>query len=183
MGFRLRQIEEGSKFIQHLTMDALCQVVPNDVVLAVLEAEGLKTKRERKLNLMVMVYVVIGMGLFPALRIGNVMNKLAKGLRYIWEDPDIAIPGDSALSYRRDQLGARPIVELFRRICRPIATPETPGAFLFGLRVAWPLTARRKIWRIALKMQRPMVGTQMDEAMLRIPKSKAPISWSVARVP
>jgi hypothetical protein len=134
VGFRLRQIEEGSKFIQHLTVDALSQVVPNDVVLAVLEAEGLKTKRERKLNLMVMVYVVIGMGLFPALRIGNVMNKLAKGLRYIWEDPDIAIPGDSALSYRRDQLGARPIVELFRRICRPIATPETPGAFLFGLR-------------------------------------------------
>ena len=27
------------------------------------------------------------------------------------------------------------MVELFRRVCRPLATPDTPGAFLFGLRL------------------------------------------------
>lgn len=32
-------------------------------------------------------------------------------------------------------MGARPVVELFRRVCRPVATAGTPGAFLFGLRL------------------------------------------------
>jgi hypothetical protein len=32
-------------------------------------------------------------------------------------------------------MGARPLVNLFHRVCRPMATPETPGAFLFSLRL------------------------------------------------
>jgi len=39
------------------------------------------------------------------------------------------------LCQARYRLGARPVVALFRRLCRPLATPATPGAFLFGLRL------------------------------------------------
>ncbi|HEY8597120.1 MAG TPA: IS4 family transposase [Thermomicrobiales bacterium] len=35
----------------------------------------------------------------------------------------------------RYRLGARPVVALFRRLCRPLATPATSGAFLFGRRL------------------------------------------------
>jgi hypothetical protein len=38
-------------------------------------------------------------------------------------------------SQRRYQLGARPLGTLFHRICQPLATPDTSGAFLFGLRL------------------------------------------------
>jgi hypothetical protein len=45
------------------------------------------------------------------------------------------LPTDSALTYRRYQVGARPLALLFRQVCQPIATQETHGAFLFGLRL------------------------------------------------
>jgi hypothetical protein len=40
-----------------------------------------------------------------------------------------------ALSYRRYQLAARPLVALFHEVCQPLATETTPDAFLFGLRL------------------------------------------------
>jgi hypothetical protein len=53
----------------------------------------------------------------------------------IWADPEVPLPNDSAIAYRRYQLGVRPVAALFHRICRPLASPQTPGAFLFGLRL------------------------------------------------
>ncbi len=40
-----------------------------------------------------------------------------------------------AVSSARSRLGARPLARLFRLVCRPLATPATPGAFGFGLRL------------------------------------------------
>jgi hypothetical protein len=124
-----------SKFCRELSVDALSQVVPLETVHHVLQEEGVVAQRERKLKLGVTVFIVIGMGLFDFLSIGKVLRKLAKGLRYIWPDPDYVVARDSAISYRRKQLGVRPLAQLFRRICRPLATVETPGAFLCGLRL------------------------------------------------
>jgi len=135
MGFRLREVEAESKFSQELSVDAISQVVPLSTVQEVLAAAGVVEQRERKLNLVVTVFIVIGMGLFEHLSIGKVLQRLAKGLRYIWPDPTYRVASESAISYRRRQLGARPLAALFRRICRPLATEETPGAFLCGLRL------------------------------------------------
>jgi hypothetical protein len=52
-----------------------------------------------------------------------------------WRDPDHCLARDSAISYQRYQVGARPQVILSHRVCRPIATAETPAAFLFGVRL------------------------------------------------
>ena len=135
MGFRLREIDAESKFCSELSVDAISQVVSMSQVKEVLLDEGVSEQRERKLNMAVTVFIVIGMGLYNNLSIGKVLQQLSKGLRYIWSDPNYPVAKDSAISYRRYQLGARPLVELFRRICRPIATEETSGAFLFGLRL------------------------------------------------
>jgi hypothetical protein len=75
------------------------------------------------------------MNLYARISIGEVLHKIAKGLRYIWPDPDCLVAQANAFSYRRYQLGPRPLVNLFHRVCRPMATPDTPGAFLFGLRL------------------------------------------------
>lgn len=135
MGFTLRQIEAESKFCRELQLDSISRVVPISEVEAVLQPPGVPQTRERKLNLMVTIWVVIGMHLFSHLSLGHVLQKLGAGLRYIWPEPDIALPKDSALSYRRYQVGARPVVALFHRVCRPMAQPQTRGAFLFGLRL------------------------------------------------
>ena len=110
-------------------------IVPQATIAAVLAAEGRFTERERKLNLPVTVLLVIMMNLYTTDAIGAVLEKMAQGLRYIWPDPDYQVPNASAVSYRRDQGGARPVVALFHQVCQPLAEPDTPGAFLFGLRL------------------------------------------------
>lgn len=110
-------------------------IVPQATIEAVLAAEGRFTERERKLNLLVTVLLVIMINVYTADSIGAVLEKIAQGLRYIWPDPDYRVPNPSAITYRRYQVGARPMVALFHQVCQPLAEPDTPGAFLFGLRL------------------------------------------------
>ena len=135
MGYRIREFETERKFSRELTLEVIGQAVPMDDIKAALRAEAVAESRERKLNMVAVVLLVITMNIYTHLSMGHVMRKLAQGLRFIWRDPEYRPPGASALSYRRYQLGARPVVALFHRVCRPMATPETPGAFLFGLRL------------------------------------------------
>jgi Insertion element 4 transposase N-terminal/Transposase DDE domain len=135
MGYRLREIAAESKFMNELTLEAIGRPVPLTEVEAILRAEEAQESRERKLTMVAVVFLIITMNIYTRLSIGHVMDKLAQGLRFIWHDPTCRLPQDSALAYRRYQLGARPLVALFHRICRPIATSETRGAFLFGLRL------------------------------------------------
>lgn len=134
MGYSLREYDAESKFINELTVEAIGQVVPMAEVKAVIQETGPQEVRTRKLHMVAVVFVIIAMSLYTRHSIGDVMRKLARGLRFVWRDPCILLPKDNALSYRRYQLGARPLVSLFHRVCRPMATPETQGAFLFGLR-------------------------------------------------
>jgi len=77
---------------------------------------------------------------FPAAFMRHDVQELARfpdeaGLRFLWPDPTYAVPGASAFSYRRYRLGVSTMQALFQQITRPLATPETPGAFLFERRL------------------------------------------------
>jgi hypothetical protein len=81
------------------------------------------------LNLETIVFLVIAMNLYAGDSIEYVLEKMARGRGLLEMDNEPAAPPrDSALVYRRYQLGARTLAALFRRVCRPIATKETPGA-------------------------------------------------------
>jgi len=135
MGFRVRQIEAECKFCDQLTMEALADALPADTLHAVLQQYGGVALRHRKLSMPVVVWVIIAMHLFTHLAIGDLLPKLAHGLRLIWPAVDYTFPVPSALTYRRYQLGVRPLAALFHRVCRPMATPQTQAAFLGGLRL------------------------------------------------
>jgi hypothetical protein len=135
MGFSIREIDAECKFSSALTVEALSRAIPADAITRVLAQEGVGHARERKLTMPVVVWLVIVLHLYTTLSIGGVLTKLARGLRFIWPDPTIRLPKDSAISYRRSQLGARPLVALFHLVCQPIATPHTRGAWLLGLRL------------------------------------------------
>ena len=109
--------------------------MPQATIAGVLAAEGMQTERERKLNLLVTVLLIIMINIYTTDSIGAVLEKIAQGLRYIWPDPDYQVANASAISYRRYQVGARPMVALFQEVCQPLASPDTPGAFMFGLRL------------------------------------------------
>ena len=135
MSFTLRIIETPSKFSSQLSMQALAQVIPRWQIEAALTHERAWHERERKLSMVAVVLILIAMNLYRHHAIGHVMRKVSQGLRFIWPNPDYEVAKAHALSYRRYQLGAPPMVRLFKQIARPMAREETQGAFLFGLRL------------------------------------------------
>ena len=135
MPYSLRQIAPESKFCHDLHVDVFDQILPVSLISEVLSTCDAWEERERELNMVTVVWVIIAMGLLPSLSIPHVLQKIAQGLRYVWPDPQIGLPGASALSYRRQQLGVQPLRQLFEQVCQPRATTQTPGAFRFGLRL------------------------------------------------
>jgi hypothetical protein len=135
MRYSIRQLDEEHRFCDCLTLDALVGVVTPTAIDEALRETGRRHQRHRKLTFAATVLLTIAMNIFTDESVGGVFARLAQGLRLLWADPDLALPRDSALSMRRYQLGPRPLVALFRRICRPIATEATTGAFVSGLRV------------------------------------------------
>jgi hypothetical protein len=138
MQFRVRHVDAAGKFLPQLRLELLAQVFPREAVAAVLAECGCLTQRQRKLNLEVTLFLVIGMNLYAQAPLDYVLEKLAHGLRLLWPHEDrrrSVLPSKPAICYRRYQLGVRPVRALFHRLCQPMATPKTRGAFLFGLRL------------------------------------------------
>ena len=138
MNFRLRHVDPADKFCPQLRLELLARIVPRSVVREVFEEVDLRTQRVRKLSLEAVLWLVIGMNLFARMSLSDAFEQLAHGLRLLWPDDTerlAVLPRKSALSYRRYQLGVRPLRRLFRRVCQPLATSRTRGAFLCGYRV------------------------------------------------
>jgi hypothetical protein len=135
MPYSLRQIAPESKFCHNLHLDVFDHIIPVSLISKVLNICDAWEKRERDLNMVTVICLIIAMGLLPSLSIPHVLQKMAQGLRYIWPDPAVSLPTASALAYRRQQLGVEPLRQLFKQVCQPRATAQTPGAFRFGLRL------------------------------------------------
>jgi hypothetical protein len=135
MPFSLQQIPSESKFAQVFRVEVLEQLYPREEVAELLTRCHGWEERERKLSQMVIVYYVMGLSLLRRLNLAAVFGFLARGLRWLWPDAELALPTAGALSYRRKQLGVTVLRQLFRRKCQPMATQETKGAFRFGLRL------------------------------------------------
>ena len=135
VGYKVREIGQERKFSQELRLEVLEGLLSVERIRAVLVREGVVERRERKLNLAVTILLLIVMHIYSNVSMGEAMRKASRGLRYVWGDGEHEVAGASALSYRRYQLGVRPLVALFHEVCQPMATAATPGAFLFGLRL------------------------------------------------
>jgi hypothetical protein len=134
MKYTIREFEMESKFSQAVRLEALHQAISQEQIVQALQATGRVTLRERKLNLVLTVWALIGMGLW-ACALEHVLRYLVQGTRLAWWAPDWVLPGKSALTYRRQQVGVRPLAVLCRRVCQPLADAATPQAFHFGLRL------------------------------------------------
>src|SRR5438874_4924111 len=135
MPFSVRHFAEDDKLCHHMTFDVLQDLFPLALVEQVLTDCHAWEKRERALNMVTILYLIIALTLFPRLTVAGVLRRLASGARFLWPDPRVAVPTDSALCQRRQQLGVTPLRQVFRRCCRPQATPQTKGAFRWGRRV------------------------------------------------
>ena len=135
MRFMIRHIDESAKLSDEIRLAAIKKAVPHSVVQEVVRELGVTEQRRRKLPAELVLLLTVAMNLFSHYPMYQVLLKLLRGLRFIWPDPDFAAATKGAICRARYRLGAAPVVELFHRVCRPMATPATPGAFLFGLRL------------------------------------------------
>jgi len=135
MPFSVRHFTEDDKLCHHMNLEVLQDLYPLEEVSQVLDDCHAWEKREKALNMVTILYLVIALTLFPRLTVGGVLRRLASGARLLWPDPRQAVPSDGAICQRRQQLGVTPVRQLFRRCCRPQATPQTQGAFRWGRRV------------------------------------------------
>ena len=105
------------------------QVISSEAVKQALLATGRIGQRSCKLTHEVVLWVVLAMGILTDLPIRQVF-KHARRLRVGEESPH-----RSSLCVARQRLGVAPVLHLFRSIVRPLAQPETLGAFYRGFRL------------------------------------------------
>jgi hypothetical protein len=131
----IRDIGADEPLSAHLALEALGERIPLPVIDEVIALHGVQEERERKLPAAVTLVLCIAMNLYAHEALPAVFRRLVSGLRWLWPDRQDLCVSKSAICQARYRLGAKPLVSLFHRVCQPLATPETPGAFLFGLRL------------------------------------------------
>jgi hypothetical protein len=105
------------------------QVIRLEDIQQALNATGRVNSRKCKLTHEVILWVLLAMGLFTELPIRQVF-KHARRLRKGEESPH-----RSSLCVARKRLGVAPVRHLFAQTVRPLAQPNTPGAFYGGYRL------------------------------------------------
>lgn len=135
MYIKVRDCAQEDKALQRLSQEAIEQLVPMECIESVLIERGVQEKRQRKLKMSWVVLVLILMNLYPALAIRYLLLKFLSGVFLIEGRSPEELPSEAALCFRRKQLKVKSMEAVFRRICRPMATEQTKGAFLFGMRL------------------------------------------------
>jgi hypothetical protein len=107
---------------------SLYRLLPLDAILPVLRRTGTASRRQRRLVAHEVVWLVVAQSLCAGRSIPMVW-------RHLHPSAGGAEPVDSAFTQARQRLGARPLKLLFHRTCRPLATPDLPGAWYGPWRV------------------------------------------------
>jgi len=111
--------------------------IPSTAIEAAILKKKVKEKRHRGLPSQLVVCLIIAMSLWSKDSMRDVLKNLIDGLTEVglktgkyWK-----IPCKAAITQARQRLGARVMTQLFHQLVKPMATVETVGAFLNGLRI------------------------------------------------
>jgi Insertion element 4 transposase N-terminal/Transposase DDE domain len=107
----------------------LSKVISPAVMEQALLDTGRGEQRACRLSHRVMLWVVLAMGVLTDLPIRQVF-KHARRMQ-----PGDKTPSRSNLCEARQRLGVAPVQRVFDLVVKPLATPQTPGAFYQGLRL------------------------------------------------
>lgn len=116
---------------------AIQTAIAPEAINQALEKSDCFEKRQRKLPASLVVCLVIAMSLWSSDSMETVLKNLVNGLNREWTKSGQywKTPNSSSITIARQKLGCQVMSRLFESIVRPLATSETPEAFLGGLRV------------------------------------------------
>lgn len=116
-------------------LEALERGIPARAIRECIVKAGKCGKLRRRLPPELIVALVIGFGLWARESVSGVLANLVEGRRERGGAPNWRPPAKSGLTQARQRLGPNVLRLLFRRLGYPLASPDTPGAFRFGLRL------------------------------------------------
>lgn len=120
-----------------LVFQAIEAVITPEMIEKALKESNSFESRQRKLTSSLVVCLVIAMSYWSSDSMTTVLKNLVNGLNRQWTKlgQSWKTPVSSSITEARQRLGCQAMSQLFNSIVRPLATEETPGAFLGGLRV------------------------------------------------
>lgn len=125
------KIETGQVF------KAIESAISTTVIDQIVAKNARQGQRQRKLPPHLVVCLVIGMSLWSKAAMRDVLKNLVDGLSVEWTrlSQYWQVPNGASITEARQRLGPQVMQQLFEQVVHPTATPETPGAFLGGLRL------------------------------------------------
>jgi len=117
-------------------LEALHLAIPDTAIDAAIAQTGTAELRCRLLPTRLVVALVLALGLWARDAARQVLASLIDSANERrLRSAVLRTASKGAITRARQRVGPRPLIALFRTLARPIATPETPGAFLGGLRL------------------------------------------------
>jgi hypothetical protein len=119
-----------------IAIGVLTSTFPPELVDRVVAKAGRTQQQQRLLPARVVVWLVLAMALFSGQAYEEVARLLAGGLGWArrWQQW-FRVPSTPAIAKARARLGAEPLRRLFVEVARPLATPDTNGAWYRGWRL------------------------------------------------
>ncbi len=118
-------------------LQAISVAIPSESIASAIESTQSERQRNRKLPTHLVVALIIAMSLWSKDSIEDVLANLVHGVSSQWVrlSQRWKKPSKSSISEARQQIGPQVMSQLFHLVARPLATEQTPGAFLNGLRL------------------------------------------------
>ena len=135
----MRQMAEGTaahnRLLEAIDAPLITRYIPLETIKQNVLDCGVQEKRLRRLPMWIVALLCIVRGVFAKESWSSALARLCL-IPCLKAKHDLSeLPDKSALCLARYRLGARPLVRLFKQVCRPVATPQTPGAYDFGYRL------------------------------------------------
>lgn len=124
-------IESGAVFT------ALETAIPTVAIEQAIGDTHSNEERKRALPSHLVVCLIIAMSLWSKASMRTVLKNLVDGLSEAWVRVGQywRVPCKSSITEARQRVGCRVMSRLFHLLVKPLATEQTPGAFLGGLRI------------------------------------------------
>src|SRR5258708_39004395 len=108
MRYRLRHLDLDDKMCQHVSLEIVAQIYPQRIICEQLSLHDAWEERERALNMFVVINLLLAAALWTRLALPRVLERLARPLHLLGLPLQAMQVKASAISYRRQPLGAPP---------------------------------------------------------------------------
>ncbi len=136
MSHAAKRLPNGNRITDELAMGILAKTYPTAQIKEILQREGRASQRERELPAHLMVYYVMGLGMWMGASCREVLRCLLMGVQWLWgSEPGYKITGKSGITQARKRRGWEVMKAIHDEIVQPIGSKETQGAWYRDWRV------------------------------------------------